>query len=78
MNNSYVWHANCQTGPTASKSCRAGCWHCSAWFSPLVRENVEMLYQFEYDYRFDSSKVEGALGLAATGYREGIAATLNG
>ena len=47
-------------------------------FVPLVRENIEMLYQFEYDYRFDSSKVERALGLAATGYREGIAATLNG
>jgi nucleoside-diphosphate-sugar epimerase len=47
-------------------------------FVPVVRETVEMLYQFEYDYRFDSSKVERALGLAATGYREGIAATLNG
>jgi nucleoside-diphosphate-sugar epimerase len=45
-------------------------------FVPLVRENMEMLYQFEYDYRFDSSKAERALGLAATGYREGIAATL--
>jgi nucleoside-diphosphate-sugar epimerase len=47
-------------------------------FVPVVRENLEMLYQFEYDYRFDSSKVERALGLAATGYREGIATTLNG
>ena len=45
-------------------------------FIPVVRENMEMLYQFEYDYRFDSSKAERALGLAATGYREGIAATL--
>ncbi|HJZ77844.1 MAG TPA: NAD-dependent epimerase/dehydratase family protein [Vicinamibacterales bacterium] len=45
-------------------------------FVPVVRENVEMLYQFEYDYRFDSSKAERALGLAATGYREGIAAAL--
>lgn len=42
---------------------------------PLVRENIEMLYQFEYDYRFDSSKVEKALGLTATAYRDGIAAT---
>jgi nucleoside-diphosphate-sugar epimerase len=47
-------------------------------FVPVVRENMEMLYQFEYDYRFDSSKAERALGLAATGYREGIAATLKG
>jgi nucleoside-diphosphate-sugar epimerase len=46
-------------------------------FVPLVRENMEMLYQFEHDYRFDSSKAERALGLTATGYREGVAATLN-
>lgn len=45
-------------------------------FVPVVRENMEMLYQFEHDYRFDSSKAERALGLAATEYREGIAATL--
>jgi nucleoside-diphosphate-sugar epimerase len=45
-------------------------------FVPVVRENMEMLYQFEHDYRFDSSKVERALRLTATGYRDGIAATL--
>jgi nucleoside-diphosphate-sugar epimerase len=45
-------------------------------FVPVVRENMEMLYQFEYDYRFDSTKAERALGLAPTGYREGIAATM--
>ena len=45
-------------------------------FVPVVRENMEMLYQFEHDYRFDSSKVERALQLTATGYRDGIAATL--
>ncbi len=44
----------------------------------VVRENMEMLYQFEHDYRFDRSKAERALGLTATGYREGIAATLKG
>lgn len=47
-------------------------------FVPVVRENMEMLYQFEFDYRFDSSKVERTLGLSATTYREGIAATLKG
>jgi nucleoside-diphosphate-sugar epimerase len=47
-------------------------------FVPLVRENIEMLYQFEHDYRFDSSKVETALGLRATPYREGIAAAWDG
>ncbi len=45
-------------------------------FVPVMRESMEMLYQFEHDYRFDSSKAERALGLTATGYREGIAATL--
>ena len=45
-------------------------------FVPIVRENMEMLYQFEYDYRFDSTKAERAFGLSPTGYREGIAATL--
>ncbi len=45
-------------------------------FVPELREVVEMMYQAENDYRFDSSKVEQALGLEATGYREGIAAAL--
>jgi nucleoside-diphosphate-sugar epimerase len=45
-------------------------------FVPVLRENMEMLYQFEHDYRFDSGKVERAFGLTATTYREGIAATL--
>jgi nucleoside-diphosphate-sugar epimerase len=45
-------------------------------FVPILRENMEMLYQFEHDYRFDSGKVERAFGLTATPYREGIAATL--
>jgi nucleoside-diphosphate-sugar epimerase len=45
-------------------------------FVPVVRESIEMLYQFEYDYRFDSSKAERAFGLTATRYREGLAATL--
>ena len=45
-------------------------------FVPVVRESIEMLYQFEQDYRFDSTKIERALGLTATAYRDGIAATL--
>ena len=47
-------------------------------FVPVMRENMEMLYQFEQDYRFDSSKVERAFGLGATEYRDGIAAALQG
>ncbi len=46
-------------------------------FVPVLRENMEMLYQFEHDYRFDSSKAERALELTATGYRKGVAAVLN-
>ena len=45
---------------------------------PVLRENAEMMYQFEADYRFDSTKAEQALGLAPTTYRDGIAATLKG
>jgi nucleoside-diphosphate-sugar epimerase len=45
-------------------------------FMPVLRESDEMMYQFEYDYRFDSSRVESKFGLAATPYRQGIAASL--
>jgi hypothetical protein len=43
---------------------------------PVLRENDEMMYQFEVDYRFDSSKVQSAFGLTASAYRQGIAAAL--
>jgi len=45
-------------------------------FVPVLRENEEMMYQFENDYRFDSSKIESALGLQPTPYRQGIGASL--
>jgi nucleoside-diphosphate-sugar epimerase len=45
-------------------------------FMPVLRENEEMMYQFEYDYRFDSSKIESALGLQPTPYRQGIGESL--
>jgi nucleoside-diphosphate-sugar epimerase len=48
-----------------------------ALFVPVLRENMEMMYQFDSDYRFDSSKIERALGLTATSYREGIATTVS-
>lgn len=44
-------------------------------FMPVLRENMEMMYQYEEDYRFDSSKVERTFGLRATPYEDGIAAT---
>jgi nucleoside-diphosphate-sugar epimerase len=46
-------------------------------FVPVLRENNEMMYQFEYDYRFDSSKIEAEFGLTATEYRPGIAAAMS-
>src|SRR5690606_21026999 len=45
-------------------------------FVPTLCENEEMMYQFEYDYRFDSGKIESAFGLQATPYREGIGESL--
>jgi nucleoside-diphosphate-sugar epimerase len=45
-------------------------------FIPILKENEEMMYQFEYDYRFDSGKIAAAFGLQPTPYREGIGKTL--
>lgn len=45
-------------------------------FVPPLRANDEMMYQFEYDYRFDSSRTEAAFGLKPTPYRQGIGASL--
>ncbi len=45
-------------------------------FIPVLREFVEMMYQFENDYIFDSSKAEKFMGTTATPYEEGIAATM--
>jgi nucleoside-diphosphate-sugar epimerase len=45
-------------------------------FMPVMREFVEMMYQFENDYVFDSTKFETAFNAKATSYEEGIAATL--
>lgn len=46
-------------------------------FMPVLHEFVEMMYQFEHDYVFDSSKIMNAFpNLLPTSYKEGIAATL--
>ncbi|MDT8325090.1 MAG: NAD-dependent epimerase/dehydratase family protein [Bacteroidota bacterium] len=45
-------------------------------FVPVLRENDEMMYQFEHDYRFDSRKFTAAFDIEPTPYREGIARTL--
>jgi nucleoside-diphosphate-sugar epimerase len=41
-------------------------------FVPVLREFVEMMYQYENDYVFDSSKFEKAFDIQATPYRTGI------
>ena len=45
-------------------------------FVPVLRENKEMMYQFEHDYRFDSSKLERRFSVQPTEYRTGVQATL--
>lgn len=45
-------------------------------FQPVLRENMEMLYQFEHDYRLDSTRAARVLGSTATKYRDGIAAVV--
>jgi len=45
-------------------------------FVPVLREFGEMMYQYENDYIFDSSKIEKAFSIGATSYKTGIAETL--
>jgi hypothetical protein len=45
-------------------------------FVPVLKEFGEMMYQYENDYFFDSSKFEKVFNLTATSYRAGIAETL--
>jgi len=49
--------------------------HAMGWFVPVLRENREMMYQYEHHYRFDSGKIEQAFGWQSTPYREGLAQT---
>lgn len=56
-----------------------GYWEVPKWlfrllgiFMPVMRETVEMMYQYNRDYVFDSSKIEEELGLKPTSYRMGI------
>ncbi len=46
-------------------------------FIPVMKEFPEMLYQFEQDYIFDSTKFERRFGISATPPIEGIKATIN-
>lgn len=42
------------------------------WFVPVMKESVEMMYQYEKDYVFDSSKFEKRFDFKPTSYAEGI------
>jgi nucleoside-diphosphate-sugar epimerase len=44
-------------------------------FDVTTKELYEMLYQYQFDYLFDSSKFEKAYGFHPTSYEEGIKAT---
>ena len=44
-------------------------------FDTNIKEAVEMLYQSEVDYLFDSSKFEKAFNFKITTYQEGVAET---
>jgi nucleoside-diphosphate-sugar epimerase len=44
----------------------------AGWFDTTIRELYEMLYQYEFDYIFDSTKFDRAFGFQPTSYAEGI------
>ena len=46
--------------------------HLLGIFIPIMREFPEMLYQYQQDYIFDSSKFEKRFGIMATSPQEGI------
>jgi nucleoside-diphosphate-sugar epimerase len=45
-------------------------------FSGVIRESVEMLYQNDSDYLFDSSKFDKAFDFKTTSYEQGIKETV--
>jgi nucleoside-diphosphate-sugar epimerase len=45
-------------------------------FNGIIRESVEMLYQYDSDYLFDSSKFDKAFDFKATSYSQGIRETV--
>lgn len=48
----------------------------AGYFVPIIKENIEMLYQNEHDFLFDSTKFERAFNFIPTDYKDGIAATV--
>jgi len=46
-------------------------------FNPMMKELVEMMYQYDRDYVFDSRKFENEFGVQPTSYAEGIKYIVN-
>jgi nucleoside-diphosphate-sugar epimerase len=46
------------------------------WFVPFMREIHEMMYQYDQDYFFDSTKFEKRFGIQPTPYEEGVRQTI--
>lgn len=42
------------------------------WFMPIMKESLEMVYQYDRNYFFDSSKFETTYGIKPTSYKTGI------
>jgi nucleoside-diphosphate-sugar epimerase len=42
------------------------------WFIPAVKESMELLYQFENDYVFNSSKFQNTFGIKPTPIQKGL------
>jgi hypothetical protein len=42
----------------------------------IIKESMEMLYQYDSDYLFDSSKFDKAFSFRTTTYEEGIKAAV--
>ena len=47
----------------------------AGWFDTTVRESYEMLYQYESEYIFDSTKFTKAFRFQPTSYAEGVRRT---
>lgn len=48
------------------------------FFMPLMRELTEMMYQYDRDYFFDSSKFDNKFSFKTTTYTEGVKLTVHG
>ena len=46
------------------------------WFVKDIKESMEMLYQYEGDYIFNSDKFESYFNVKPTSYNAGIKATV--